>query len=133
VTGYAQVWHRRPVEGAVWDAGRRRVLAGRRPVFHEGPVVRRGGARPAGNAGAAAWRTDAVPKTRWRFDPATGRPRTWPMRLGKGPLGGAAAGLPAGEHVLRSRAVDEKGIAQPMPRPFRKSGYCEIEEVKIQQ
>jgi hypothetical protein len=40
-------------------------------------------------------------------------------------------GLPAGEHTLRCRAVDGKGQAQPMPRPFRKSGHCAIESVRI--
>ena len=28
-------------------------------------------------------------------------------------------------------AVDAKGNAQPMPRPFRKSGRCDIEEIKL--
>src|SRR5207247_2435705 len=40
-------------------------------------------------------------------------------------------GLPAGEHVLRCRTVDAKGQGQPMPRPFRKSGHCAIEEVAL--
>jgi hypothetical protein len=39
--------------------------------------------------------------------------------------------LPAGEYTLRSRTVDDKGIAQPLPRPFRKSGHAEIEKVTI--
>ena len=39
--------------------------------------------------------------------------------------------LAAGDYTLRCRAVDEKGHAQPMPRPFRKSGHCAIEAVKI--
>ena len=40
-------------------------------------------------------------------------------------------GLPAGEYTLRSRAVDEKGHGQPLPRPFRKSGHAAIETVTI--
>jgi hypothetical protein len=40
-------------------------------------------------------------------------------------------GLAAGEYVLRCRSVDAKGQAQPMPRPFRKSGRCDIEAVKL--
>ncbi len=73
---------------------------------------------------------DAIPKDMIGFN-ADGTPRTWPMRLGKVHWAALLPGLPAGEYVLRSRTVDEKGIAQPMPRPFRKSGHCEIEEVKI--
>jgi DMSO/TMAO reductase YedYZ molybdopterin-dependent catalytic subunit len=74
---------------------------------------------------------DAVPKDVMGFDPATGRPRAWPMRLGRAHWAVLLPGLPAGEYTLRSRTIDEKGIAQPMPRPFRKSGHSEIEEVKI--
>jgi len=37
----------------------------------------------------------------------------------------------AGEYTLRSRTIDEKGIAQPMPRPFRKSGHAAIEEKSV--
>ena len=40
-------------------------------------------------------------------------------------------GLPAGEYLLRCRTIDAKGHAQPMPRPFKKSGRCDIEEIKI--
>jgi hypothetical protein len=32
---------------------------------------------------------------------------------------------------LRSRTLDDKGIAQPMPRPFQKSGHAAIESVDI--
>ncbi len=44
---------------------------------------------------------------------------------------GVHPGLPAGKYMLRSRAVDEMGNGQPMPRPFRKSGHAAIEEVPI--
>jgi len=40
-------------------------------------------------------------------------------------------GLPAGEYMLRSRTIDANAQAQPMPRPFKKSGRCDIEAVKI--
>ena len=39
--------------------------------------------------------------------------------------------MPEGEYTLRSRTIDAKGAAQPMPRPFRKSGHAAIEQVKI--
>jgi DMSO/TMAO reductase YedYZ molybdopterin-dependent catalytic subunit len=64
------------------------------------------------------------------FDTA-GRPRTWPLRLTKVHWAALLPGLPAGEYTLRSRTVDDKGIAQPLPRPFRKSGHAEIEKVTI--
>jgi hypothetical protein len=40
-------------------------------------------------------------------------------------------GVPAGEYSLRCRTIDEKGMAQPMPRPFEKSGHSAIESVDI--
>jgi hypothetical protein len=39
--------------------------------------------------------------------------------------------LAKGEYTLRCRTVDEKGIAQPLPRPFRKSGHAALESVNI--
>ena len=40
-------------------------------------------------------------------------------------------GVAAGEYTLRCRTIDEKGIAQPLPRPFRKSGHAAIEEKTV--
>ena len=71
-----------------------------------------------------------IPANTLGFD-ENGRPRTWPMRLGKVHWAALLPGLPAGEYTLRSRTVDEKGIAQPMPRPFRKSGHAAIESVSF--
>jgi len=64
------------------------------------------------------------------FDDA-GQPKTWPLRLGKAHWAAWIPGLPAGEHVLRCRTIDAKGNAQPMPRPFKKSGRCDIEETAL--
>jgi DMSO/TMAO reductase YedYZ molybdopterin-dependent catalytic subunit len=73
---------------------------------------------------------DVVPKGTMGFD-AEGQPRTWPMRLGKVHWATLLPGLPAGDYALRCRAVDAAGHAQPLPRPFRKSGHCAIETVKL--
>src|SRR4029453_7983944 len=73
---------------------------------------------------------DKIPAGTLGFD-AAGQPRTWPMRLAKVHWAVLLPGLPAGEYTLRSRTVDEKGIPQPLPRPFRKSGHSAIEAVKI--
>jgi hypothetical protein len=40
-------------------------------------------------------------------------------------------GLPAGAFTFRCRTVDENGAAQPMPRPFEKSGRAGLEEKSI--
>jgi hypothetical protein len=71
-----------------------------------------------------------TPKGVTGFDPA-GRPKAWPMRLTKAHWAALLPGLPAGEYVLRCRTVDAKGHGQPMPRPFKKSGRCDIEAVTV--
>lgn len=62
---------------------------------------------------------------------ADGQPKTWPMRLCKVHWAALLPGLPAGEYTFRSRTIDEKGQAQPLPRPFRKSGHAAIEQVSF--
>jgi DMSO/TMAO reductase YedYZ molybdopterin-dependent catalytic subunit len=74
---------------------------------------------------------DAIPKGTLGFDAEGGRPQTWPMRLCKAHWAALLPGLPAGEYTLRCRAIDARDNAQPMPRPFRKSGHSAIEAVKI--
>jgi DMSO/TMAO reductase YedYZ molybdopterin-dependent catalytic subunit len=71
-----------------------------------------------------------IPTPTFGFDSA-GRPATWPMRLCSVFWSGIYPGLPAGKYTLRSRTIDEKGNAQPMPRPFRKSGHAAIEEISL--
>lgn len=66
------------------------------------------------------------------FEADSNTPRTWPMRLSKVHWGILFPGLPAGKYTLRSRTIDEKGYAQPLPRPFRKSGHAAIEQVGIE-
>jgi hypothetical protein len=72
----------------------------------------------------------AIPADTMGFD-KEGKPKTWPMRLAKAHWAALLPGLPAGEYVLRCRTIDTKGQAQPMPRPFKKGGRCEIEFVKF--
>lgn len=62
---------------------------------------------------------------------AAGEPKTWPMRLAKVHWATVLPGLPAGDYTLRCRTIDEKGIAQPLPRPFRKSGHAGIESIVV--
>lgn len=71
-----------------------------------------------------------IPRDTFGFD-ATGKPKAWPMRLAKAHWATLLPGLPAGDYVLRCRTIDAKGAAQPMPRPFKKGGRCDIESVKF--
>jgi len=72
-----------------------------------------------------------IPTNTIGFNPTTSQPRTWPPRLTKIYWAALLPGVPAGEYTFRSRTIDEKGIAQPMPRPFRNSGNSAVESVDI--
>jgi len=61
-----------------------------------------------------------------------GQPLTWPMRLTKAHWGVILPPQARGEYVFRCRSIDDQGNAQPMPRPFRKSGHATIETILIQ-
>lgn len=74
---------------------------------------------------------DKLPPRVRGFDPESGRPTHWPMRLTMAHWATVLPGLPSGDYVLRCRSIDEKGAAQPLPRPFAKSGRNAIEEVAL--
>lgn len=71
-----------------------------------------------------------IPADTLGFD-ASGQPRSWPLRLTNAHWAAVLPALPAGEYTLRSRTIDEKGYAQPLPRPFKKSGHAAIESIEI--
>ena len=73
-----------------------------------------------------------IPAGTFGFDPATGQPLTWPLRLAKIHWAALLPGLTAGKYTLRNRTIDAKGAAQPLPRPFRKSGHSDIESLEIE-
>lgn len=129
VTGYAQVGVAGLGKVQVWVHSGKEEWPTDDPYFTKAPWIdaqilqppsRWGGELPGGH----------IPAGTKGFD-ATGRPTSWPLRLGKVHWAALLPGLPAGEHTLRCRTVDAKGHAQPMPRPFRKSGHCAIEAVKL--
>lgn len=74
---------------------------------------------------------DRIPSATSGFDSETGQPTSWPIRLSKAHWATLLPGLPAGKYTLRCRTIDANGIAQPMPRPFRKSGRAAIQEVRL--
>jgi DMSO/TMAO reductase YedYZ molybdopterin-dependent catalytic subunit len=71
-----------------------------------------------------------IPAPTYGFD-ASGAPKSWPLRLAKAHWAATFPGLPSGDYVFRCRSIDEKGQAQPMPRPFRKSGHAAIESTSM--
>jgi DMSO/TMAO reductase YedYZ molybdopterin-dependent catalytic subunit len=127
VTGLAQVGISGLVKVQVWTAPADEAWPADDPYFAKAPwkdaeilpaPSQWGGDLPEGKLGG----------TPFGFDPATGRPRRWPQPLTKAHWVALLPGLPAGKHTLRCRTIDENGNAQPMPRPFDKSGRSGIEE-----
>ena len=90
-----------------------------------GPPVTYGGGLPGGVIGPKS----AVPVH--GFDKKTGRPSSWPQAYAMAHWAGLLPAAPAGRYDLRCRAIDNRGIAQPLPRPFRKSGHSNIERVTL--
>ncbi len=130
VTGYAQVGISGLAKVQVWVRPAGKEWPAADPYFAKAPWVdaeilpppkRWGGGLP----------DDAVPKETMGFGANSGRPIRWPMRYAKAHWAALLPGLPAGAYTLRCRTIDEKGQAQPMPRPFRKSGHGAIEAVNL--
>jgi hypothetical protein len=130
ITGYAQVGISGLSKVQVWIHPRSATWPADDPYFAKAPWTdaqilpppqRWGGELPEGK----------IPERTAGFDPATGRPLAWPLRLCKVHWASLLPGLPAGEYTLRCRTIDAKGQAQPLPRPFRKSGHSAIEAVTI--
>ena len=72
-----------------------------------------------------------LPPTPRQIDPATGKPYTWPMRNTIVHWATLLTDVPPGRYNLRCRTIDANGIAQPMPRPFQKSGKNAIQRVGL--
>jgi DMSO/TMAO reductase YedYZ molybdopterin-dependent catalytic subunit len=130
VTGYAQVGISGLSKVQVWIQPKAEAWPAEDKYFARAPWTDAEVLAPPAHWGGNL-AGDQVPAGTAGFDPKTGRPRTWPLRLAKAHWAALLPGLPPGEYVLRCRTVDEKGQAQPLPRPFRKSGRCDIEAVNV--
>ena len=60
-----------------------------------------------------------------------GTPKRWPLHFTNAHWAAVLPGVAAGDYSFRCRTIDDRGIAQPMPRPFRKSGHAAIETIAI--
>lgn len=74
---------------------------------------------------------DTIPVGTYGFE-NDGTPIEWPLRLTRAHWCFLQPGLPKGKYILRCRTVDQNGVAQPMPRPFRKSGHARIETIRFE-
>ncbi|MCG8652264.1 MAG: molybdopterin-dependent oxidoreductase [Pirellulales bacterium] len=124
ITGWAQAGISGLAKVQVWIHNKEEALPDGDPHFRSAP-----------------WRDAEIlpPPTQWPHLPGgklpqptrgfdvDGKTRQWPMRLTHAHWALLHPGLPAGQYTLRCRTIDQQGQAQPMPRPFRKSGHAAIE------
>ncbi len=131
VTGYAQVGISGVAKVQTWTHADSAPVSPRDRYFTKAPWVDAQILKPP-----AAWGgglpENRIPAGTHGFDAATGQPEHWPLRLTRIHWAYLHPGLPEGKHTFRCRTVDDNGAAQPMPRPFRKSGRAAIEEITIQ-
>lgn len=76
------------------------------------------------------WGSDlpgGMPYDVMQIDPVSGKPLTWPVTNAIVHWAALAQVDNQGEFEIRCRTIDANGIAQPMPRPFGRSGYNRIE------
>jgi DMSO/TMAO reductase YedYZ molybdopterin-dependent catalytic subunit len=74
---------------------------------------------------------EALPPDVEGFD-ESGRPQAWPMRYALAHWAALPIAPQPGKYDLRCRTIDARGIAQPLPRPFPKSGRNNIEKVSLE-
>lgn len=67
-----------------------------------------------------------------QFDPATRKPREWPLRHTLCRWAVKPLKIAPGKYELHCRTIDSNGAAQPMPRPFPKSGRNNIQKVRLE-
>jgi DMSO/TMAO reductase YedYZ molybdopterin-dependent catalytic subunit len=123
ITGYAQVGVSGLSKVQVWLAPNGKAWPADDPYYTKAPWADAIILPPPKDWGVK------LPKELFGFE--DGKPRAWPMKLSKAHWAALLPGVAAGDYTLRCRTIDAKGQAQPMPRPFKKSGRCEIEEVSI--
>jgi DMSO/TMAO reductase YedYZ molybdopterin-dependent catalytic subunit len=126
LTGYAQVGISGLSKVQVWIHPSKEAWPADDPYFAKAPWKDARILPPPKNWGGDL-ADGKIPENTLGFEAATGQPRTWPMRLAKVHWAILLPGLPPGEYVLHCRTIDAKGHAQPLPRPFRKSGHSAIE------
>ena len=131
VTGYAQVGISGLKKVQVWIQKSGEELASDDEYYQSAPWID-AQILPAPKHWGGDLVDNKIPVPTIGFDPETGRPNSWPMRLSKAHWAILLPGLEAGNYVLRCRTIDEKGNAQPLPRPFKKSGRAFIERISIQ-
>jgi DMSO/TMAO reductase YedYZ molybdopterin-dependent catalytic subunit len=128
ITGYAQVGVSGLSKVQVWLTPNGKAWPADDPYYTKAPWID-ATVLPPPEKWSGKQPDDKLPADLFGFK--DGKPKAWPMKLTKAYWAAELPGVPAGEYTLRCRTIDAKGQAQPMPRPFKKSGRCDIEAVKV--
>ncbi|HWQ54482.1 MAG TPA: molybdopterin-dependent oxidoreductase [Bryobacteraceae bacterium] len=72
-----------------------------------------------------------LPPNTSHIDPIKATPLQWPIRYTIVHWAALLPGLPAGSYDLCCRTIDGNGIAQPMPRPFPRTGFNAIHHLTL--
>ena len=130
IIGMAQVGMSGLSKVQYWITPQKMVLPDGDPYFttaewHDAEILpapaRWGGGLPDGK----------LPAVPLQFDGDTGKPREWPMRDTIAFWTARLSDLKPGKYDVRCRTIDANGAAQPMPRPFPKSGHNAIAKVSL--
>jgi DMSO/TMAO reductase YedYZ molybdopterin-dependent catalytic subunit len=130
ITGVAQVGVSGLSRVQVWFHPQARAWPADDPYFANAdwtdtqilpPPARWGGAVPDG----------LLPSGVLQFEAKTSRPSQWPLRYAIAHWATVLRDLTPGRYDVRCRTIDANGVAQPMPRPFLKSGQNAIQRASI--
>jgi DMSO/TMAO reductase YedYZ molybdopterin-dependent catalytic subunit len=132
ITGAAQVGVSGLSKVQCWLCPREKTLPDDDPYFESGDwkdaqILR----PPAAQNWGGAFKDGKLPADVLGLD-STGRPKTWPLRYALAHWAMLVPGVPAGKYDLRCRTIDANGVAQPLPRPYLKSGHNAIETVELE-
>lgn len=130
ITGLAQVGMSGLDKVQVWLCPEGTPLSPDDPYFHQADW-RDADLLPPPDDWGGGLAGGKLPPTPRQVDPATGKPHVWPMRGTIAHWATLLKKVPAGRYDLRCRTIDANGIAQPMPRPFAKSGHNAIQKLPL--
>ena len=130
ITGVAQVGMSGLSKVQYWLSPQGKSLAKDDPYFSKGQWKDADILPPPDHwgGGLADGKLPPVPN---QIDTTSGKPHEWPMRNAFAHWATLITAPRPGRYDLRCRTIDANGVAQPMPRPFPKSGHNAIQKVQI--
>jgi len=130
ITGVAQVGMSGLSRVQYWLSEQDRTLAKDDPYFNKGQWKDADILPPPDHWGGGLDDGKLPPVPR-QINAASGKPHEWPMRNAVAHWATLITAPRPGKYDLRCRTIDANGVAQPMPRPFAKSGHNAIQKVQI--